>query len=499
MLVGHLDSGIAYDHPDIAGHLWDGGAAYPHHGWDAVDEDNDPYDGDTSWHHGSHTAGLIAGDGAGGTKTGVAPGARLMALRVVPGYVADVVEGMQFGLDHGVRLFSMSAGWTQATADVRAANRYNAELLLAIDVPWITAAGNGSDTGHYAVPTDIASPADCPGPWSAPGAGRTAVLAVGGLTSTGGVEATSSRGPTSWNLANPYGATDYHDYPYPPGLLKPDLAAPGSNVTSLAGAAGYVAYTGTSMACPQVAGAAAILLGASPGLTPAQIAEVLESTATDITASPATAGRDAYTGAGRIDLPAALADVPAGTALEFTIQNAGNLPLVFRGWHSGAAWITADAPPAWLNPGDTARLTARLDPAGLPEGIHETTLTYLSNAPDSPHQLSVQLIYGDVTTGVDPDVPPRTSSALAGYPNPFNPRTTLRFALPNPGPVTLDVHDLAGRLVRRLVTGSLPAGEHEVIWNGNDDAGRAVASGQYLARLEPAGGQPVTRKLTLVR
>lgn len=499
VLVGHLDSGIAYDHPDIAGHLWDGGAAYPHHGWDAVDEDNDPYDGDASWHHGSHTAGLIAGDGTGGTKTGVAPGARLMALRVVPGYVADVVEGMQFGLDHGVRLFSMSAGWSQASADVRAANRYNAELLLALDVPWITAAGNGSATGHYAVPTDIASPADCPSPWSAPGAGRTAVLAVGGLTSGGGVEATSSRGPTAWNLANPYGATDYHDYPYPPGLMKPDLAAPGSNVTSLAGAAGYVNYTGTSMACPQVAGAAAILLGASPGLTPAQIAEVLESTATDITASPAAAGRDAYTGAGRINLPAALADVPAGTALEFTIQNAGNLPLVFRGWHSGAGWITADAPPAWLNPGATARLTARLDPAGLPEGIHETTLAYLTNAPGSPHQLSVQLIYGDVTTGVDPDVPPRTSSTLAGYPNPFNPRTTLRFALPDPGPVTLDVHDLAGRLVRRLAGGSLPAGEHEVIWDGRDDAGRAVASGQYLARLEPAGGQAVTRKLTLVR
>ena len=183
--------------------------------------------------------------------------------------------------------------------------------------------------------------------------------------------------------------------------MKPDVAAPGTNVTSLAGASGYVTYTGTSMACPLVAGAAAILLGASPGLTPAQLAEALETTATDITAAPATAGRDRFSGAGRINVPAALAGVPAGTALEFTIQNAGNLPLVFTGMSEGAGWIDADQPPAYLNPGATARLTARLDPAGLLEGVHDTYLTFTSNAPDSPHRLNVQLIYGDYTTGVD--------------------------------------------------------------------------------------------------
>jgi subtilisin family serine protease len=499
VLIGHLDSGIAYDHPDIANHLWDGGAGFPHHGWDAVDEDNDPYDGDASWHHGTHTAGLIAGDGASGTKTGAAPGAVLMPLRVVPGYLADLVEGMQFGLDHGVRMFSMSAGWSQATVDTRAANRYNAEMLLAIDVPWIAAAGNGSPTGHYALPADIASPGDCPSPWYAPNGGRTAVITVGGLTSGDLVESTSSYGPTAWNLANPYGSTDYHDYPYAPGLMKPDVAAPGANVTSLSGDYGYVAYTGTSMACPLVAGAAAMLLGASPGLTPAQIAEALETTATDISIAPATIGRDRYSGAGRIDIPAALAAVPAGGALEFTIQNAGNLPLVFTGMREEAGWVDADQPPAYLDPGATARLSARIDPAGLVEGVHETFVTYTSNAPGSPHRLGVQLIYGDYATGVDTDVPAAAPAALAGYPNPFNPRTTLRFSLEAAAPVTLEIHDLAGRLVRRLVGGSLAAGEHEVVWNGLDEAGKGVASGQYLARLRTDGRAAVTRKLTLVR
>ncbi|MBK7046614.1 MAG: S8 family serine peptidase [bacterium] len=499
VLVGHLDSGIAYDHPDITAHMWDGGAAFPHHGWDAVDNDNDPYDGDASWHHGSHTAGLIAGDGASGTKTGAAPGARLMALRVVPGYLADLVEGMQFGLDHGVQMFSMSAGWSQATVDVRGANRYNAEMLLAVDVPWVAAAGNGSATGHYALPTDIASPGDCPSPWYAPNGGRTAMITVGGLTSAGTVESTSSYGPTAWNLANPLGSTDYHDYPYPPGLMKPDLAAPGNNVTSLAGASGYVSYTGTSMACPQVAGAVAILLGASPGLTPAQVAEALETTATDITAAPATAGRDRFSGAGRINIPAALAGVETGTSLEFTIQNAGNLPLVFSGMWEGANWVDSDQPPAFLDPGATARLTARLDPAGLLEGVHNTTISFASNAPGSPHQLGVQLIYGDYATGVDPEVPSPGVIDLAGYPNPFNPRTTLRFALPAATNVTLEIHDLAGRLVRRLVDGTLPAGDHAVLWDGLDGSGRTVASGQYVARLREADRAAVTRKLTLVR
>ena len=64
--------------------------------------------------------------------------------------------------------------------------------------------------------------------------------------------------------------------------------------------------------------------------------------------------------------------------------------------------------------------------------------------------------------------------------------------------MTLEIHDLAGRLVRRLVDGTLPAGEHEVVWNGRDEAGRAVGSGQYLARLRRAR-DAVTRKLTLVR
>lgn len=101
------------------------------------------------------------------------------------------------------------------------------------------------------------------------------------------------------------------------------------------------------------------------------------------------------------------------------------------------------------------------------------------------------------TSGVDGRLP--AAPVLAqNAPNPFNPRTTIRFTLPADGPARLAIYDLAGRLVRSLVAGSLTAGEHEAVWDGCDDAGRAQASGSYLARLEAGGGVQAVR-MALVR
>lgn len=87
---------------------------------------------------------------------------------------------------------------------------------------------------------------------------------------------------------------------------------------------------------------------------------------------------------------------------------------------------------------------------------------------------------------------------LANAPNPFNPRTEIRFRLASPQTVTLTVHDVAGRVVRKLVAGSFGAGEHRVIWDGIDSAGRTVASGTYFARLQGSAA-PQVRPLTLIR
>jgi lysophospholipase L1-like esterase len=74
-------------------------------------------------------------------------------------------------------------------------------------------------------------------------------------------------------------------------------------------------------------------------------------------------------------------------------------------------------------------------------------------------------------------------------PNPFAPRTRIHFELPNAGEVTLDVFDVRGRLVRRLLGSYLPAREHDVIWDGRDDRGQRVSSGAYLCRLTTIDGQ----------
>ena len=94
---------------------------------------------------------------------------------------------------------------------------------------------------------------------------------------------------------------------------------------------------------------------------------------------------------------------------------------------------------------------------------------------------------------------PTAYRLLQNVPNPFNPATTLRFDVPHAGThVRLAVFDVRGRPVRLLVEGPAVAGRNHVLWDGRDDAGRALASGVYYSRLE-AAGITRTRSLLLVR
>jgi PKD repeat protein len=93
---------------------------------------------------------------------------------------------------------------------------------------------------------------------------------------------------------------------------------------------------------------------------------------------------------------------------------------------------------------------------------------------------------------------PVTWALEQNYPNPFNPRTAIRFQMPEPGRVSLRVYDLAGQVVAQLVDAELPAGHHQVTWDGQDRSGRPVASGAYLYLLE-AGAHRQVHKLMLLR
>ncbi len=120
-------------------------------------------------------------------------------------------------------------------------------------------------------------------------------------------------------------------------------------------------------------------------------------------------------------------------------------------------------------------------------------------SPGTEAATGVQFDICTSNTAVDP--PSRRPAGFVVYdpiPNPFNPLTTLRFDLPVGGRVRLEVHDVAGRLVRTLVDADLPQGSHEAVWDGRDATGREVGSGTYLARLEFGGKVEVVR-MGLVR
>ena len=103
-------------------------------------------------------------------------------------------------------------------------------------------------------------------------------------------------------------------------------------------------------------------------------------------------------------------------------------------------------------------------------------------------------------TPTDSPVPmlPTVTALHQNEPNPFNPVTRIGFDLARGGDVRLHIYDATGRRVRTLVQEHLPARRHEAIWNGQDDAGRRVASGTYVYMLV-SGDYRATQKLVLLK
>ncbi|GAB4372184.1 MAG: hypothetical protein Kow0042_15370 [Calditrichia bacterium] len=93
---------------------------------------------------------------------------------------------------------------------------------------------------------------------------------------------------------------------------------------------------------------------------------------------------------------------------------------------------------------------------------------------------------------------PATIMLNSNYPNPFNSVTIIHYQLPASERVELTIYNLLGQKVKTLVSGLKPAGQHRVTWDGRDDAGREVASGVYIYRLQ-AGSYTAVRKMLLLR
>ena len=110
--------------------------------------------------------------------------------------------------------------------------------------------------------------------------------------------------------------------------------------------------------------------------------------------------------------------------------------------------------------------------------------------------LLVMRVNPPITSAVPETVPGRASLSQA-WPNPFNPRVNLRLTMVEPGWAQVSVYDQRGRLVVALADGHLPAGDHDVVWQGRDGQDQSVAAGVYFVRLQ-AGEVVVSQKVVLV-
>lgn len=283
-----IDTGIDPNHEQLAGRVV---------GWrDWVNGRAAPYD---DHGHGTHVSSIAAGDGTGsavaGQYGGVARAASLIGAKVLnssgSGSDADVAAAIEWCAGRSdVRVISMSLG--SPGGDGSDIGSQMADAAAAAGKVVVVAAGNSGDA---------------PGTITAPGV-ATNVITVGAAsdepTVAGGLDTDvglylagfSGRGPT----ANPA------------ARLKPDVVAPGLSVVAAKANAptSYVAYSGTSMATPFVAGVVALGLEAAPGSSPAAIKSALQTTARDAGA----AGADNEWGHGLVDARAFLAALGGAAA-----------------------------------------------------------------------------------------------------------------------------------------------------------------------------------------
>ena len=160
-------------------------------------------------------------------------------------------------------------------------------------------------------------------------------------------------------------------------------------------------------------------------------------------------------------------------------------------------WLTVSPMNGTVTPAGNSDIVVTFNAADLVAGDYYGSVTVAGNDNNNPSDtVDIILHVGDAISGVG-DLPVAYKLGSA-YPNPFNPSTTINFALPSDGLANLSVFDLAGRLVKTLVNSNMTAANHTVVWNGDDNSGRKVSSGTYYYRLT-ADGFAETRKMSLIK
>ena len=261
LVIGVIDTGVDYNHPDLVGNIWtnpgeiagDGidndnnGYIDDTRGWDFAYNDNNPMDGHG---HGTHVSGTIAGKGNNGVGvTGVAWNAKIMPLKMFDdtgsgGYTSNAILAINYATAKGVKLTNNSwggGGYSQALSD--AINTAGQQGAL-----FIASAGNATQN------TDVTP--SYPASYN-----LSNIISVASTTRTDGLSYFSN-----------YGATTV------------DLGAPGSDIYSAWPNSTYNTISGTSMASPHVTGAAALLWSQNPTWTAQQVKNKLMQTTDPISA-----------------------------------------------------------------------------------------------------------------------------------------------------------------------------------------------------------------------
>jgi subtilisin family serine protease len=265
VVVAVIDTGVDYNHPDLAGNIWSNPDEIPGNlvdddangfvddtrGWDFVNNDNNPFDDNA---HGTHVSGTIGGRANNGLGVaGVNWNVSIMPCKFLSsggsGSTANAIKCIDYATAEGADVMNNSwggGGFSQALLD-------SINAAAAAEAVFVAAAGNsGSNndvTPHY------------PSSYNAPNV--IAVMAT---------DHNDNRSVWPSGNSSSYGATSV------------DIGAPGSSILSTTPGNNYQSFNGTSMATPHVAGAAALLRSVSPNLPAAQVRQVLMDFADDIPA-----------------------------------------------------------------------------------------------------------------------------------------------------------------------------------------------------------------------
>ncbi|WP_165310673.1 S8 family serine peptidase [Microbacterium protaetiae] len=372
--VAVLDTGYDATHPDLKGQVLDGSQSFVP--GEAVSSDPEG--------HGTHVTSTIVGTGAAsdGKYRGVADGAKAIVGKVLAndGFGQDswIIAGMEWAAKNAP-IVSMSLGSTTPSDGTDLMSEALDEISEQTGALFIVAAGNATN------PETI----------GAPGAAADA-LTVGSVDDpSGALSWFSSQGPLTLS-----------------GAMKPDIAGPGNDITAArsaqsAGEGYYVSMSGTSMATPHIAGAAAILKQQHPDYTADQLRALLTSTSRDVGLNPYQAG------VGVVDLTTAIdADVVASGSADFGMLHWGDDPTTLERTvtytNNGSAEVTldldvavSDTTPAGdggveplsaeVAPSDVVSVSA--DSLTVPAGeSREVTLTADQAAVAAGHQLSGALV-----------------------------------------------------------------------------------------------------------